>query len=354
MINFNIKPLSEELLPNLQHKIDYKTKPLGSLGRLEELALQIGCIQNTLTPDLKKPTVLVFAGDHGIATEGVSLFPQEVTYQMVLNFLNGGAGINVFTKQNGIKIKVVDAGVKVDFEPHDDLINAKVAKSTKSFLHEPAMTEKECVEAISKGADIVKAVHKEGCNIVGFGEMGIGNTSSATMLLSLLCDIPIKKCIGRGTGLDDERVRRKREILQEALINNPVEEKTPFSILKTFGGFEIAMMAGAMMQAAELGMILMIDGFIVTSALLTAAKIYPEILKYCIFTHKSDERGHKIMLEHLGAEPLMDLGMRLGEGTGAAVIYPVIESSVRFLNEMASFESANVSTRDTDSKKQLV
>ncbi|OGI20963.1 MAG: nicotinate-nucleotide--dimethylbenzimidazole phosphoribosyltransferase [Candidatus Melainabacteria bacterium RIFOXYA12_FULL_32_12] len=353
MINFDIKPVSEELHAKLQHKIDNKTKPLGALGRLEELALQIGCIQNTLTPELKKPIMLVFAGDHGIATEGVSLYPQEVTYQMVLNFLNGGAGINIFTKQHGIDIKVIDAGVKSDFDPHPNLINVKVANGTNSFLNGPAMTKEQCIEALSKGADIVKTINKEGCNIVGFGEMGIGNTSPATMLLSLLCGIPIKKCTGRGTGLDDEKVRKKREILQQALSNNNLVDKDPFVVLQTFGGFEIAMMTGAMLQAAELDMILLIDGFITTSALLTAAKMNTNILEYCIFTHKSGERGHKIMLEHLGADPLLDIGMRLGEGTGAAVAYPIIESAVRFLNEMASFESANVTKSEVSDKSEV-
>ncbi|EKE04031.1 MAG: hypothetical protein ACD_20C00118G0021 [uncultured bacterium] len=350
MINFNIQPVSEELHTKLQHKIDTKTKPLGSLGRLEELALQIGCIQNTLTPEFKKPTMLVFAGDHGIATEGVSLYPQEVTYQMVLNFLNEGAGINVFTKQHGIDIKVIDAGVKCDFEPHPKLINAKIANGTNSFLRGPAMTKEQCIEALAKGADIVKAIHKDGCNIVGFGEMGIGNTSPATMLLSFLCGIPIKKCTGRGTGLDDEQVRKKREILQQSLANNNLVNNDPFTVLQTFGGFEIAMMTGAMLQAAELKMILMIDGFITTSALLVAAKMNYTILEYCIFAHKSGERGHKIMLEHLGAEPLLDIGLRLGEGTGAAIAYSILESAVKFLNEMASFESANVSNSEDKSK----
>ncbi|MFH0702919.1 MAG: nicotinate-nucleotide--dimethylbenzimidazole phosphoribosyltransferase [bacterium] len=342
MLNFNIKPVSTDLYKALQEKINLKTKPLGSLGKLEELALKIGCIQNTLTPELKKPVMLVFAGDHGIAKEGVSLYPQEVTYQMVLNFLNKGAGINVFTKQNNIDIKIIDAGVAFDFEPHPDLINAKIAKGAGNFLIEPAMTKDQCIEAIAKGAEIAEAVCKEGCNIIGFGEMGIGNTSSATVLLSLLCDTPVKECVGRGTGLDDEKIRIKKEILQKAIDNNPVDS-SPISVLATFGGFEIAMMAGAMLKSAELGMILMIDGFITSSALLVATKICPTILEYCIFAHKSNERGHKLMLEYLEADPILDLGMRLGEGTGVAVAYPIIQSAVEFLNKMASFESANVS-----------
>jgi nicotinate-nucleotide--dimethylbenzimidazole phosphoribosyltransferase len=287
--------------------------------------------------------MLVFAGDHGISKEGVSKFPQEVTYQMVMNFLNGGAGINVFTKQHGIEIKVIDAGVAFDFEPHPNLIIEKIAYGTESFLHGPAMTEDQCIIAITKASDIVKEVHKDGCNIIGFGEMGISNTSSATMLLSALCDIPVEKCVGRGTGIDDNSLERKKNILQQSYINNPIDNSDPIQVLSTFGGFEVAMMTGAMLQSAELGMILLIDGAIATSALLTAFKINPNILDYCIFCHKSRETSHTLMLEHLGVtKTLLDLGLRLGEGTGAAIAYPIVQSAVIFLNNMASFESANV------------
>lgn len=346
MENFIIEPITNIIREEIQHKIDLKTKPLGALGKLEKIALQIGCIQETLEPELKNPTIIVFAGDHGIVKEGVSPYPQEVTYQMVFNFLQGGAGINVFSKQNGIEIKVVDAGVNFDFEPHPNLIQAKVGKGTKSYLSEPAMTEDQCLKAIINGAEIVNEIHENGSNIIGFGEMGIGNTSSASILMSLLSDIPIESCVGKGTGLDDEGVEKKKAILKLAIENQQNIEKTPLSILATFGGFEIAMMCGAMMKAAELKMILMIDGFIATSSLLVASKINQSILDYCIFTHQSNENGHKLMLEHLKAEPLLNIGMRLGEGTGVAVAYPLIQSSVNFLNQMASFESAAVSNKE--------
>ncbi|NOZ83658.1 MAG: nicotinate-nucleotide--dimethylbenzimidazole phosphoribosyltransferase [Epsilonproteobacteria bacterium] len=339
---FNIEPVLKDLESALKNKIDNKTKPIGSLGKLEELALQIGCIQNTLSPKLNNPTIIVFAGDHGIAGEGVSAYPQEVTEQMVLNFLNGGAAINVFCRQNDIALKVVDAGVNADFESDLKLINAKIGYGTKNFLYEPAMSISQAEQAIKEGAEIVKQAFLSGCNIIGFGDMGIGDTSSASIIMSLLGDIPINECTGRGAGLDDEALKAKETILANA-VNNLACDRTPISVLSTFGGFEIAMMSGAMLQAAALKMILLIDGFIVTSALLAAFRIDPNILDYCIFTHRSNENGHTLLMRLFNKEPLLDLGMRLGEGTGAALAYPIVEASVNFLNEMASFESANVS-----------
>jgi nicotinate-nucleotide--dimethylbenzimidazole phosphoribosyltransferase len=346
MKSFSIKPINKNLIAHLQNKVDNKTKPLGALGKLERIAIQIGSIQNSLEPQLIKPTIVVFAGDHGIVKEGVSPYPQKVTYQMVFNFLQGGAGINVFAKQHGIEIKVVDAGVNFNFETHPDLINGKIDTGTRSYLSEPAMTQDQCHAAINKGGDIVEEIRKAGCNIIGFGEMGIGNTSSAAILMSLLCDIPLDDCIGRGTGLDDGGLQKKKAVLKSAIMNQHQFDKTPIGILKTFGGFEIAMMCGAMLKAAELEMILLIDGFIATSALLVASKINQYILEYCIFAHQSDEQGHRLMLEHLHAEPLLSLDMRLGEGTGVAVAYPMIASAVHFLNQMASFESAGVNTKE--------
>jgi nicotinate-nucleotide--dimethylbenzimidazole phosphoribosyltransferase len=328
-------------LSQLQNKINNKTKPLGSLGVLEEIALQIGNVQNTISPELKNPTIVVFAGDHGITEEGVSPFPKEVTMQMVMNFLNGGAAINVFCKQNNIKLLVADAGVDFDFDRSLPLIHTKISKGTKNILRQPAMTKEECLEAMKQGGLIVQQQYQDGCNIIGFGEMGIGNTSSASLLMSKFCNLPIEKCVGRGTGLNDEGLKRKTAILQKALEKHTTS--SPTEILATFGGLEIAMMAGAMLKAAELGMIIMVDGFITTSSLISAYHFNKEIVKNCIFCHQSDEQGHKLMLEFLGAKPLLNLNMRLGEGTGAAVAYPVIKSAVSFLNEMASFESAGVS-----------
>jgi nicotinate-nucleotide--dimethylbenzimidazole phosphoribosyltransferase len=333
------------LKEQLQHKINSKTKPIGALGMLEKLALQIGTIQNTLTPSLKKPTIIVFAGDHGIANEGVSAYPQEVTYQMVMNFLHGGAAINVFSTQHGINLKIVDAGVNFDFDKYENLINAKIDKGTKSFLHQKAMTETQLLQCFEKGKEIVTQLANEGCNVVGFGEMGIGNTSSASMLMSYLCNLPIEQCVGRGTGLNDEQLQYKIAILKQAKafhgnIENPKE------VLQTFAGFEMAQMYAAMLTAHENNMIILVDGFIASNAFLVAYKINPLIKNNAIFCHLSDESGHQHLLNFLQAEPILKLNMRLGEGTGCAIAYPIIESAVAFLNNMASFESAGVTNKD--------
>jgi nicotinate-nucleotide--dimethylbenzimidazole phosphoribosyltransferase len=287
---------------------------------------------------------VVFAGDHGIALEPVSAYPREVTYQMVLNFLAGGAAINVFAKQHGIGLKVVNAGVDHDFESQASLLNVPVAKGTKNFLHEPAMSAEECAKAIEQGAAIVRELHETGTNVIGFGEMGIGNTSSAAMIMHYICGLPIESCVGHGTGLDDSQLATKLEILGKAKARHGALDD-PLAILATFGGFETAMMTGAYLQAAELGMTILVDGFIATSALLVAHRLEPAVLDYCIFSHQSDEQGHKLMLQHLQARPLMQLGLRLGEGTGAAIAYPLVVSSATFLNQMASFEAAHVSDK---------
>ena len=326
----------------LQEKIDNKTKPLGALGELEKLALQIGSIQNTLNPKLSNPTILVFAGDHGI--EGVSAFPSEVTAQMVLNFLQGGAAINVFCQQHNIAIEIIDAGVNYDFQSESQLIDAKIAKATKNYLYEKAMTEAELNLCFDKSSEIVETVFQRDCNIIGFGEMGIANTSSASLIMSQLSGIPLAQCVGRGTGLSDEQFKSKLKILTKAQNNHPNLTK-PKEILATFGGFEIAQICGAMLAAYKKNMLLMIDGFIASAAFLVAQHIEPKIQQNAIFCHLSDEHGHKLLLEYLNAKPLLQLGMRLGEGTGCAVAYPIINSAVSFLNNMASFDSAGVSNK---------
>ena len=344
MQSFLITSPGNNLKTQIQHKIDIKTKPVGALGNLEKIALKIGMIQGTDEPQLVKPTIVVFAGDHGIANEGISAYPQEVTYQMVMNFLNYGAAINVFCDQNGIDLHIVDAGVNYDFPESLDLIDAKVARGTKNCLKEPAMTKEQCENAIRAGAKLCDKIYWEDTNIIGFGEMGIGNTSAASLIMSKICGYPVAECVGRGTGLDDDRLKRKVEVLEKAIKIHDV--KMPIEILSTFGGFEMAMMCGAMLKAAENGMIIMVDGFIATSVFLVAHAIAPEIMDYAIFSHQSDELGHKKMLEFLQADPLLNLGMRLGEGTGCALAYPIIKSSVAFLNDMASFESAGVSQEE--------
>jgi nicotinate-nucleotide--dimethylbenzimidazole phosphoribosyltransferase len=344
-MKFNIIQPDQALKPQLIHTINNKTKPLGALGQLEIIALQIGLIQQTLKPSFNKPTMLVFAGDHGIAESGVSPYPQAVTAQMVLNFLRGGAAINVFTQQNRMQLLVIDSGVNHQFSPSTDLIDAKIGMGTRNFLHEPAMTLAQCEQAIEQGAQIVDKQIMAGCNVLGFGEMGIGNTSSASCLMSLLCDLPIEDCVGRGTGLSDVGLAEKKRILAQAITFHQLNGEDAMRVLVTFGGFEIAMMVGAMLQAAQKQCTLLIDGFITTSALLVAARLQPNILDYCVFTHCSDESGHKAMLDFLNVKPLLNIDLRLGEGTGAALAYPLVLASVNFLNEMASFESAAVSQK---------
>ena len=334
----------------LNNKIDRKTKPLGALGQLEAVARKIGFVQQRLDPQLNKPQMLVFAGDHGAAKAGVSAYPQDVTWQMVENFLAGGAAINVFARRNGLALSVVDAGVAHDFGLRPGLIDAKVAPGTANYLEQAAMTAEQCDEAIARGAAIVRGLAAEGCNVLGFGEMGIGNTAAASLLTHGLTGTPLAACIGRGTGLDDAGLARKQALLETALARYRASagDDAPLTWLREFGGFEIAMMVGAMLAAAEAGMVLLIDGFIVGSAALTAARLYPALPDYCVFCHRSAEPGHAAQLQALGADPLLDLGLRLGEGTGAALAWPLVQSAVDFLNEMASFESAGVSDKAAD------
>lgn len=344
-MKFNITQPNQALKAKLLHKINHKTKPLGALGMLEPMALQIGLIQNTLQPQLNKPTLLVFAGDHGVVESGVSPYPQAVTAQMVLNFLQGGAAINVFARLHNMQLRVVDAGVNHEFDAHPDLIHAKVGPGTRNFLLEPAMTSEQCEQALAMGAQLAQNEINSGCNVLGFGEMGIGNTSSASCLMSVLLSMPIEQCVGRGTGVDDAGLMKKTAILRQALAQHQLTDSDAMQALATFGGFEIAMMAGAMLGAAQRNALLLIDGFIASSALLVAYHLQPNILQYCVFSHCSGEAGHRHLLARLNASPLLDAGLRLGEGTGAALAYPMVQAAVHFLNEMASFESAGVSEK---------
>jgi len=346
-LKFTIGAPDTALGARLQHKIDNKTKPLGALGRLEELALKIGLIQQSLTPTLAQPHLFVFAGDHGAAKAGVSAFPQDVTWQMVENFLAGGAAINVFARQTGWTLQVVDAGVNHDFGRRDALVDAKVAPGTRNYLEEPAMSADQRDQALARGAALVRSAAAKGCQVVAFGEMGIGNTAAASLLTHYLTNTPLDLCIGRGTGLDDAGLQRKRDLLAKAVARQQAAggPRDPLAVLAEFGGFEIAMMTGAMLAAAEAKMLLLIDGFIVTAALLVAARLSPEILAYCVFAHRSGEAGHSLLIESLGGKALLDLGLRLGEGTGAALALPLAQAAVNFLNEMASFESAGVAEK---------
>jgi len=340
-LNFVIPPLSSTLRSALQTKIDQKTKPLGSLGQLESLALQVGLCQNSLTPSLNKPCVLIFAGDHGIVESGVSAYPQTVTAQMVANFLGGGAAISVFARQHDIELLIVDAGVNADLSSHPKLVDAKIDKGTRNFSIQPAMTAEECAKALQAGADQVLRQYENGCNCIGFGEMGIGNTSSAAMLMHRLTGLSLVRCVGRGTGLNDGQLQHKVVVLQRAL-NKHKDATEPLDVLATFGGFEIAMMVGAYLKAAELGMLILVDGFIAGTALLVANKLHPHVLDYCVFSHVSSEQGHQALLNQFNAKPLLNLELRLGEGSGIALAYPLLQSAVVFLNEMATFAEAGV------------
>lgn len=342
MKTFSIAPVSADIREALQNKIDLKTKPLGSLGTLERLAVQVGSIQRSLSPQFSRPQLFVFAGDHGIVSEGVSPYPQEVTYQMVLNFVAGGAAINVFCRQNNIALAVVDAGVGNDFPDGLPIVRNKVAYGTASFLSGPAMTPAQRDCAIERGAELVRTAHLSGSNVIAFGEMGIGNTSSSALIMHTVCGLPLQDCTGRGTGLSDEGLAHKIAVLARCA-ERYSGSKDALDVLAQFGGFETAMACGAFLQAAELGMTILVDGFNITAALLIAAKIDPNVLGYCIAAHQSDENGHSRMLQFLGLAPVLQLSMRLGEGTGAAVAYPVVDSALRFICEMASFEDAGVS-----------
>lgn len=330
----------------LQQKINNKTKPIGALGLLEELALKIGVVQHSVSPRISHPHIVVFAGDHGIAATGkVNPYPQAVTAQMVLNFVNGGAAINVFAKQHHIGLTVVDAGVNYDFDPSLPITHAKINHGTADYSINNAMSIDEVKAAIEKGRNIVQSLYDADCNTIGFGEMGIGNTSSASLIMHHLLNLPLSECVGRGTGANDEQLQRKLDTLAEVSSLHELHRTdiTLHQLLSCIGGFEIAMMCGAYLQAAELNMLIIVDGFISTAALLVAQRYNSNISNNCVFAHCSDENGHRKMLEHFGAKPVLQLGMRLGEGTGAALSVPVLQSAVAFLNEMASFESAGVS-----------
>ncbi|MEN2414814.1 nicotinate-nucleotide--dimethylbenzimidazole phosphoribosyltransferase [Flavobacterium mesophilum] len=328
----------------LQEKIDSKTKPVGALGTLETIAFQIATVFETLNPKIINPNMVVFAADHGIANHGVSAYPQDVTRQMVTNFLDGGAAINVFCKQNDIQLSIVDAGVNYDFPTNAKLIDAKIAKGTQSFLHVPAMSESELKLCFEKGKSIVESIAKTGSNCIGFGEMGIGNTSTASVLISILTGFPIEECIGKGTGVADEKLIQKHNLLKKAIENYSGQAELKEQ-LAFFGGFEIIQMASGMLTAFEHKMLILVDGFICSTAFLIASKLNPAIIKNVVFCHCSAENAHQKLLQYLNAKPILNLDLRLGEGTGCAIAFPILKSAEAFLNEMASFETAGVSRK---------
>ena len=345
-----ITPIADaSLQARLRHKIDHKTKPLGALGRLEGLALQLGLIQRSETVTLAQPQIVVFAADHGVADEGVSAFPQAVTVQMVANMLAGGAAINVLARQHGFNLRVVDAGVAAEIPPHPQLLQRKAALGTRNLCTEPAMTQDQALSVLHAGMQIVRDLPG---NVVAFGEMGIGNTSAATVLLARLAGVSLADATGRGTGLSDEQMAHKQRVLARALARNPAAT-APLEALADLGGFEIAMMAGAMLQAASERRVVLVDGFIAGAAALVAHGLMPLVKDYMVFCHRSAERGHDLLLAHLNARPLLALDLRLGEGSGALLAWPLVQSAAAFLNEMASFETAGVSGKDTQGAGSL-
>ncbi len=340
-----------QLTQALQHKLDHKTKPLGSLGRLEQLALRLGQIQGTASPDLQQPQMVVFAGDHGLAARGVSAFPSDVTWQMVENFLAGGAAVSVLARQHGLALTVVDCGVARDIAPRaavpgqPQLLVRKVAAGTQDASIGPAMTPAQCAQALHNGMDVVRGLPG---NALLLGEMGIGNTSVASLLLARLCGVSLEDCTGAGTGLDAGGVARKRAVLAQALAANE-GAVNPLDALAALGGFEVATLVGAVLQASSERRVIVVDGFITSAAVLVAARLQPHVLQRCVFAHGSAEPGHAHMLAHLlpgqQPQPLLDLGLRLGEGSGAALAWPLLQSACAVLREMASFEAAGVATQ---------
>lgn len=337
---WNIKPVLQTNSDAIRHKINMKTKPLGALGLLEETAHQLASIQGTSEITVNQPTMLVFAGDHGVSEEKVSLTSSDVTYQMVLNFLAGGAAINCFCRANDMALKVIDAGIKTPIND-DRLIIQRIGAGTRNLAKEAAMTEEEVLLALEYGRRLAKQLAAQGCNLLAFGEMGIGNTTPASCIMAALMNKSAAECVGRGTGISDAQLERKIAVTETAIarIGN---SKDPLHVLQEVGGFEIAQITGAMLGAAEAGISMLVDGFITTAAALLAVNIAPASRDYMMFAHCSGEQGHKAMLEALDATPLLQLGLRLGEGTGAAVALPLLRSAAEFYNTMASFESAGV------------
>lgn len=348
----------------VQDKIDNLSKPKGSLGRLEELALQVALVQQTLTPQLIHPCHILFGGDHGIEREGVTCTPREVTAQQMMNYGRGGGAVGMFCRQHQVALRVVDVGVDAWFDPmaHPNIIHRKIARGTKNFLYEPAMSAGEWEEALRVGAEMVDRVGEEGCNILSLGEMGAGNTSPSSVLMHLLQGFPLAECVGAGSGLGEEGVRHKLDVLAAAVENYrrsreraasssrstlspahpPVSREETEELVRYFAGFEMAAAIGAMLRAAERRMVVLVDGFIMTACMLAASRLDEAVTDYAVFTHQGDEGGHKRMLAAMGAKPLLNLGLRLGEGTGALCAFPLVDSAVRMLNDMDNFENAHI------------
>jgi len=340
-----IQPVDQSLNVLAQAHLDDLAKPQGSLGRLEEIALKYVLASGSLRPVLAKKKICCFAGDHGVAAEGVSAFPAEVTPQMVYNMLSGGAAINVLTRHAGVDLDVVDMGVNHDFADLPGLVKRKVKPGTANMAIGPAMSEADALQALLSGAALALEAHEAGYHVLGTGEMGIANTTPATALYSVLLDVPVESITGRGTGIDDERLKHKIEVIKKAIEVNASRSKTPFGALAALGGFEIAAIAGFVLGAAACKVPVVVDGFISSSGAVVALKLCPAVDDYLFFSHLSNEQGHKTVMQKLGARPILDLDLRLGEGTGAALSMQVIEGALKIYNEMATFSGAKVSEK---------
>ncbi|WP_394129061.1 nicotinate-nucleotide--dimethylbenzimidazole phosphoribosyltransferase [Shewanella maritima] len=344
---FAVDPVSHQFDDDIDHKINQKTKPVGALGQIETLAKQIARVQLATEPRQRKlsinqPAMLVFAADHGIAAYGVSIAPSEVTTQMVQNFVSGGAAINVFCKQMGFALEVIDCGIKQALVGEKGVTNNRLGNGTQAIHLAPAMTFEQLRDGFAFAEDVVERHHLSGCNLIALGEMGIGNTSSAAAIMASLLELDVHKCVGRGTGIDDKTFERKAALINEALKLHKQHLISPVHVLAYLGGFEIVQMTGAILAAAERKMMVLVDGFIATAAAIVAVKLHSNVREYLIFAHQSEEHGHKLMLQHLQAKPLLSMGLRLGEGTGAALALPLVQAAVNFYNDMASFDQAGV------------
>ena len=340
-----IPPVHAAMRDAIQNAIDTKTKPPGSLGKIEGLAMQMALVQGTLAPQADPGHLLIFAGDHGLVDEGVSAWPQDVTAQMVLNFLDGGAAANVFADANGIGLSVLDAGVAGELPDLPALRKAGIRRGTRNSAREDALTRDETMRALTFGADAAAATVGEGARVIAVGEMGIGNTSAASLIAAAIDGTDIDRLVGPGAGLDDDGLAHKREVLRRALARHP-DRLEPVDALSAFGGLEICAIAGAIIGAAANRALVLVDGFIASAAALAALRARPEVEPYLVFAHRSKEPGHRLMLEGVQSEPLLDLEMRLGEGTGALLAFPMLRAACAMLCRMATFETAGVSGKE--------
>jgi len=343
----DIKPLDETAMKAARARQDTLTKPRGSLGRLEELSIQLAGMKADPFPSVERKAVIVMAADHGVAHEGVSAYPSDVTAQMVLNFVRGGAAINVLAHQARARVTVVDIGVEADFEPMPGLVRRKVLCGTRNMVQGPALTREEAQQALQVGADVLQEEAAHGLDLVATGDMGIGNTTPSSAITAIMTGLPVARVVGRGTGIDDEGLERKIKVIEQSLAVNQPDPGEALDVLHKVGGLEIAGLAGVMIAAASRRIPIVVDGFISTASAMIAVGLAPGVREYLISSHQSVEIGHQAMLKHLGLKPLLDLNLRLGEGTGSALAFHLIEASTRILREMATFEEAGVSDKES-------